>query len=170
VSPRTRVAVCAAIFAVQTSAAQKPSGCASDWYRVLDFWIGSWDVHLRNGTLAGTDIVEKTLDGCVVLEHWTDVNGNRGESFFYYHPAEKVWKQVWVVPSGAMKEKQATPPQTPGPIRFAGKAYLPDGRAIHDHTTLTPQTDGTVQQVIEQSSDGGKTWHMSFDAIHSKRH
>jgi hypothetical protein len=148
--------------------AQAPR-CDGGPYRALDFWIGSWDVRLNDGTRAGVDVVEKSMDGCVVLEHWTDVRQNTGESFFYYHPAAKVWKQVWVVGTGLVKEKQTVAAPQPRAVRFAGLTLRPDGRSIADRTTLLPQPDGTVRQIIEQSLDDGRTWQTTFDAIYTRR-
>ena len=66
----------------------------------LDFWVGTWTVK-QGGQIVGTDIVEKALNGFAVFEHWKDADGNEGKSLFYYMPAKKQWKQVWVTPIGA---------------------------------------------------------------------
>ena len=161
--------VALALAVTAPAQAQGPSFCASAAYRQLEFWIGHWEVRLPNGTLAGTDLVERSLDGCVVLEHWTDVRGETGESLFYFHTASNTWKQVWTTRYGIVKEKQSTTPPRPGAMRFVGHAFLPDGRSVPDRTTLYPEADGTVRQVIEQSKDGGQTWTTTFDAIYSRR-
>jgi hypothetical protein len=162
----------ALVFVLMGAAAagQAPSRrCQGEIYAALDFWVGRWDVRLQNGTLAGTDVVEKTLDGCVVLEHWTDVSGVTGESLFYYHPVASVWKQVWVTPPGAVKEKQMVPAPRADSVRFEGHAFRPDGVSVPDRTTLIKHADGTVRQIIEQSRDGGGTWETLFDAIYTAR-
>jgi hypothetical protein len=81
----------------KASAQQPTPSCDSAVYRQLDFWVGTWDVRLDGSdTVIGTNIIEKTLNSCAVLEHWSDARGSRGKSLFYYHPADKVWKQEWV--------------------------------------------------------------------------
>jgi hypothetical protein len=160
---------CTMAWTLTPRAQTVPARCTADAYQQLDFWIGRWEVRLRDGTLAGHDVVEKSLDGCIVLEHWTDARQSRGESLFYYHPKAKTWKQVWVTPFGAIKEKQLTAAPEAGAVRFSGETYLPDGRAVPDRTTLIRQADGTVRQLIEQSPDGGKTWQPTFDAIYTRR-
>ncbi|HEY7642855.1 MAG TPA: nuclear transport factor 2 family protein [Steroidobacteraceae bacterium] len=125
----------------------------------LDFWLGHWDV-FEGGQLVGTNFIEPSLDGCAVLEHWTE-QGGAGTSLFYYDVSTDRWKQVWVTDQalhpGGMKEKVEQIDFTAaGRIRFRGR----------DRTTLTRETDGKVRQVIESTPDGGKTWHAVFDAIY----
>src|SRR5947209_1673429 len=68
----------------------------------MDFWLGDWEVR-SNGELDGYDRVEKILNGAAILEHWTDTEGGKGESLFYFQPATGNWKQVWVTPAGIYK-------------------------------------------------------------------
>src|SRR5437660_508745 len=77
--------------------------------KALDFWVGTWDVKLRDGKKAGVDRVEVLLKGAAIMEHWKDVDGSEGKSFFYFIPASKQWKQVWVTPAGVYKEKLSEP-------------------------------------------------------------
>jgi hypothetical protein len=132
----------------------------------LDPWIGEWDVFVGSDRV-GVDRVEKALGGNVVLEHWTDVRGGEGESFFYFVAAKALWKQVWAQPDGVVKEKLST--ATPGGIRFEGRTMLPDGREHPDRTTLTWLAPGRVRQLIEVSRDGGATWTATFDATYVRR-
>jgi hypothetical protein len=152
------------------SAAQERGGCRSDsTYARLDFWLGEWRVTV-NDTLDGTDRITRILDGCAVREEWTDIDGGKGESLFYYQRATGQWKQVWVTEyaalPGGLKEKRLVARFGDGGLRFQGEIPLGDGRSILDRTTLTPLPDGTVHQVIEQSRDEGKTWRTAFDATY----
>jgi ketosteroid isomerase-like protein len=129
----------------------------------LDFWIGKWDVS-QGGQLDGTDMVEATLDGCAILEHWRDVQGGEGSSLFYYDAGADVWKQVWVTDQalrlGGMKEKIEQKELTSSTrIRFEGTL---------DRTTLTREADGKVHQLIERRIDGGKSWRTTYDAIYER--
>jgi hypothetical protein len=129
----------------------------------LDFWIGRWSVRARGGEPAGTDLVERSVDGHAVLEHWRDVEGREGRGFFWFDPATANWKQVWVM-AGGVKLKELTVAEHRR-VRFEGRAY--DARhRVADRTTLTALGDGTVAQLIEHSRDGGRTWTTSFDAIY----
>lgn len=143
----------------------------------LDFWLGEWNVYIENKegneVLAGTNRIEKILDGCAIRETWSSSGGGEGRSLFYYHPAESRWKQVWVtgraLAVGGLKEKaEVTDHAGPG-IRFQGEISLPSGGSVLDRTTLIPLEDGSVRQLIEYSEDDGSSWHTSFDAVYRPR-
>jgi hypothetical protein len=141
--------------------------CQSDSaYHKLDFWIGTWDVYdNHDGTLNGTDVVEKIVGGCAVVENWRGADGSgEGKSLFYYQQAKKQWKQVWVTDAGPIKEKLLVAELKDGGMRFQGEIPHLDGSFHLDRTTLTPQAGGRVHQVIEISRDAGKTWMPVFDA------
>jgi hypothetical protein len=135
-------------------------------YKRLDFWVGRWEVFVKDKKV-GDNLIEKTLSGCAVIENWKNMRSREGKSLFYYEPAAKQWKQVWVTDSGPMKEK-AEVKEFPGPgVRFQGVVTLEDDTTkVLDRTTLTPLEKGRVRQVIEESHDGGKTWEVTFDAIY----
>jgi hypothetical protein len=140
----------------------------------LDFWLGQWDVS-QDGRLVGTNTIETTLDGCAILEHWSDVEGGKGMSLFYYDRGAARWKQVWVteraLAAGGQKEKTEQLEFTSSErIRFQGRYPAGDsGTTITDRTTLTREADGAVRQVIEISKDQGLTWRTAFDAVY-RRH
>lgn len=162
----------AVLLSAQAGAAPAIPSCAeTPAFSALDFWVGEWDV-FAGGREVGENRVEKVLDGCAILEHWTSRAGGEGKSLFYYHPAERRWKQVWVTsrslaPGGTKEKSQVEAPA--GSLRFQGEMILPDGREYLDRTTLTPLGKGEVRQLIEYSADGGKTWQVSFDAVYRTR-
>ena len=87
-----------------------------------------------------------------------------GKSLFYYQPATKLWKEVWVTDAGPIKEKALIAQTQDGGLRFQGEILHPDGKSHLDRTTLTPLPGDRVHQVIEISRDDGKTWKTVFDA------
>lgn len=151
-------------------AAQTP--CTQDAaFQQLDFWVGTWTVRdAQRQQVVGTNRIEKVLRGCALLEHWTSAREREGLSLFYYDVAAQTWKQVWVTDRatapGGLKEKRLIEAFPDGGVRFQGEVALPDGRTYLDRTTLTPQPDGRVRQVIERSTDGGTTWQVGFDAYY----
>jgi hypothetical protein len=163
------VAAIAGLLAASGAPAVGPEACAGDpALAALDFWVGDWDV-CAEGRLAGHDRVVKILGGCAVTETWTDVDGSRGNSLFFYAASEKQWKQVWVTDRalhpGGLKEKHLIARFADGGVRFQGEIALADGRRILDRTTLRPlATAGAVAQRIEISRDGGETWTATFEA------
>lgn len=48
--------------------------------RMFDFWVGDWDVKTPQGQLAGQSSIQLLLEGCTLLENWTDGNGGGGKS------------------------------------------------------------------------------------------
>jgi len=141
-----------------------PPSCDSlPAYHKLDFWIGQWDV-FEGDSKVGTNTIEKILKNCAIIENWRDVEGHEGKSLFYFPRATQQWKQVWVTDAGPMKEKKLIDEGKDGSLRFQGEIPHPDGSSHFDRTTLTPLPGGRVRQIIEISTDGGKTWKTGFDA------
>jgi hypothetical protein len=138
-------------------------------YHKLDFWVGNWNVfNTHDGSKDGTNLIEKILNGCALVENWHDVTGGEGKSLFYYQRATKQWKQVWVTDVGPLKEKKLIEEFKDGGVRFQGEIPHPDGTSHLDRTTLTPLPGGRVHQVIEVSRDGGKKWEVTYDAEYRK--
>lgn len=150
-------------------AQQEPAGCTSADFHVLDFWVGRWDVFVGKQEV-GRDHVAKLLDDCAITEDWTGLNGQLGNSLFYYMPATKTWKQVWVtnraLAPGGVKEKTLTARLPDGSVVFQGEIAQRNGGVYLDRTTLTPLKNGDVHQVIAMSTDGGLTWETTFDGLY----
>jgi len=153
------------------AAGQSPPTCAeTPGFSKLDFWVGEWAVFVGDRQV-GRNRIEKILDGCAVVESWTDAGGAEGRSLFYYSVATDTWKQVWVTGGatqpGGLKEKTLVLELPDGGVRFQGEIPLPDGGSYLDRTMLTPLEDGSVRQLIEISRDG-ETWQATFDAIYRR--
>jgi hypothetical protein len=137
----------------------------------LTFWFGHWDVYAE-GKLDGHNFIERTLDGCAVIEHWDDVSGMHGISLFYFDSRAQLWKQVWItdhaLQPGGMKEKQLIS-ATPDEVRFQGTVWITAQRSVLDRATLRKLDADEVSQVIETSSDGGRTWRRSYDAVYRRK-
>jgi len=149
----------------------QPTPCAdAAGFQKMDFWVGSWRVVGAGGEQAGINRIEKILNGCALLEHWTSAGGSEGKSLFYYNAATDQWKQVWVTGNatapGGLKEKTLIEEHADGSLRFQGEIPVPGGGSYLDRTTLTPLPDGRVRQVIESSIDDGQTWNTAFDAYY----
>ena len=146
------------------------SACGSEpRLHALDFWLGTWSVS-SNGETVGTDVVESILDGCAVLERWTDALGGKGVGLFWFDPVAHVWKQVWVTddalqPFGTKEKSEVREFTTDSRVQFAGRhAAGTSGGTVLDRTTLTRLESGAVHQRIEISGDDGRTWETVFDA------
>lgn len=152
-------------FAALVKKAQdKAHPCVNDArYRAFDFWVGDWDVFAGTQQV-GHNRIERLLEGCLLMENWTDGYGNSGKSLNYFDPAVGRWKQNWVDENGGVVWYEGEVKD--GEMRYAGENIAADGKKQLTHCRLTSLADGTVHHVIETSKDDGKTWTKGFDAIY----
>jgi hypothetical protein len=160
------LAISAPLFA-QTAGqrpATPPPPCAAPEYRQFDFWVGEWDVFPTGKTdQVATSRIERLYGGCVIRENWMPKSNPGGGSLNLYDAAAKMWRQTWADSSGSWVEFTG---------RVEGKAIVMTGlwrgAAGPGKDNLTRMTysagaDGSVRQLGEASTDGGKTWAPSFD-------
>ena len=155
---------------------QKLTPCSSAEYRQFDFWVGDWDVRNASGQTLGHNRISRRFNGCVVVEEWEGASGGSGSSFNLYDQQTKEWHQFWVDATGTnwlSSDKQGNPVTLRGGIRDGAMVLSshPDTLPAIGLTRATwrPLPDGRVRQTFESSSDGGKTWTVSFDGFYSKR-
>ncbi len=142
--------------------------CANrDEFRDFDFWLGEWDVHTANGTLAGRNRIEKAQAGCVLVENWVSISGTPGMSMNYYDISAKEWVQVWTGAGGTQIDirggLQADGMLLVGTIHYVANESSAPFRGLW---TLLP--DGRVRQFFEQSGDGGETWAPWFEGFYTR--
>jgi hypothetical protein len=70
-------------------------------FQDFDFWIGEWDVHLVNGTTAGSNVIRSAERGFVLTEHWTSATGGTGMSVNYFDQSSDEWVQIWNAEGGS---------------------------------------------------------------------
>lgn len=134
--------------------------------RQLDFWIGSWDVIGPQGKKAGSNTIESALKGRAIIEHWTSAGGTSGTSINYYDATRKQWVQVWIDADGDSLQTWGTFEN--GAMRTTGEAATHDGKRSKMRSTLTPNADGTITQLIEESADEGNTWTTAFQGTYKR--
>jgi hypothetical protein len=156
-------------FEKQVNASAHP--CAADPnYRAFDFWIGEWDVQPtgpnRNPIGSGaTSVIERQLDGCVIQENWMPAGGGQGKSFNIYNAATKQWEQYYV-------DTRATITLYKGTFHEDGNLYFEAdqfGSANKLRMTFFNQGPNQVRQLGHISTDGGKTWAVSFDLTYVRK-
>lgn len=156
-----------AVFSQTSAANPSVAGpCASGSFREFDFWAGEWDVHDAGGKLAGRNNVSIEERGCVVVERWHSANGGTGQSFNYYDPAAKRWKQRWAG-LGLLIEmeggQQGEAMVLEGPMQYLGQ-----NRTTLLRGTWTQLPDGRLHHQFVESDDGGKTWKPWFDGYYTR--
>ena len=146
---------------------------AHEYGRLLDFWLGDWKVTSMDGTTVfGENHVTMALDGCAIHEDWKGATGARGQSLFFFDARDGAWEQIWVTADtskpGGLKRKRLVQTGVYGGVIFRGMPVGEDGKHYLDKTTLMPLPEGEVRQLIESSTDNGKTWRTVFDARYSR--
>ena len=151
----------------QTSA---PEPCSSPEHRQFDFWIGEWEVEdAKTGEIAGTNRIERILDGCVLRESWEGQSGLRGHSFNTWFEAGDRWHQTWVDNRGGLLELDGGLVGDSMVLEGSEPSRRDPSVTVRHRITWTPREDGTVRQHWQASKDGGETWDTVFDGLYRRR-
>ncbi len=134
----------------------------------FDFWIGEWDVHVANGTLAGTNSIRAEERGCVLVERWRASSGGTGMSINYHDVPSGQWVQSWHAEGGTQINIRGG--LTDEGMLLVGEIhYVGNGTTAPFRGLWTPLPDGRVRQFFEQSNDGGETWTPWFEGFYSRK-
>lgn len=154
-------------FAAAAPAQQPRPTCDGPAHRQFDFWLGRFEVRTEAGQLAGHNVIETTLGGCALTEHWTGARGSEGRSINFYDRNDGRWHQVWIDDAGQ-------PLYLSGGLDgqsmvLSGETRGEDGRAVMQRITWTPLDDGRVRQHWQTSGDGAETWATVFDGYYTRQ-
>jgi hypothetical protein len=148
--------------------AAAPPACSGVEHRQFDFWLGEWTVMggQKGDQLQGHNRIERSNNGCHIVEHWSGVGGSEGTSLNTWDSQYKVWRQFWVGGDGTVLRLEGGIQE--GTMVMQGE--LPNGKGgiQKQKITWTPKADGSVTQRWEVSDDDGKTWAISFLGIYTK--
>jgi len=137
--------------------------------RQFDFWLGEWDVTTPDGKPAGHSRIEAVAGGAALLENWSGdppTPGESGKSLNVYNAAKKQWQQFWVDNGGGVLELAGG--LVEHRMVLAGE-HDAKGKHYSERITWTPNADGSVRQLWEQSTDGGKTWQTAFEGLYRRK-
>ena len=140
--------------------------CSDPAYRQFDFWLGEWEVLKPDGTLVGTNRIEKEYGGCVLHERYATPRGYSGESLNTYDAARKVWHQTWVDNAGLLLLLEGQ--LIDGRMVLESANQGQDGSAVKHRITWTPNPDGSVRQLWE-STDANGQWTVAFDGLYQRK-
>ena len=142
--------------------------CDSAPYHAFDFWLGHWDVTDRAGTPQGSNIISREENGCLLIERWTSVAGNTGQSYNFYNPDTDKWRQVWVS-SGAIIDYSGGLTEE-GAMKLEGHISPRPGTPSLPFTgEWTLNEDGSVTQHFEQYDPEADVWNVWFTGIYRKK-
>jgi hypothetical protein len=136
-------------------------------FNQFDFWLGEWDVHVADGSFAGSNRIEKSQHGCVLLENWVSTNGIPGASMNYFDVATKEWVQVWTGAGGTQIDIRGGLTEE-GMLLKGQINYVGNGTSAPFRGLWTQLPDGRVRQFFEQSNDGGETWAPWFEGFYTR--
>lgn len=159
------------IAALSTQAAPVASACASiGEYQLLSAWVGAWDVKTAAGQPAGSSQIERSPDGCGLIEHWLGrrPNGSAqpGTGLHAFDRASSLWRHLWVDASGfsaALVGKVES-----GRVVYERSSQIPGTIMRFHRMTLEPLGDRLIQ-TGEHSDDGQKTWSRDFQLTYVRR-
>lgn len=163
---KVRFALPILIAATASAVAQTPPLCADNAYRQFDFWLGEWEVHTKDGKLAGTNHITREYGGCVIHERYTTDRGYAGESLNTWDAGRKRWHQSWVDNSGTLLLLDGG--LRDGSMVMEGTTTATDGKETRHRITWTPNADGSVRQHWESTDTAGK-WVTAFDGWYTPR-
>lgn len=146
--------------------ASAPPPCQHEIYRAFDFWLGDWEVFTPDGKKAGVNKISEKEGGCLLLEEWTSAGGGTGQSYNYYDPGLKKWRQIWV--SGASTINYSGGLSEDGEMVLEGEIAYRNGTTAPFKGTWTLLEDGSVRQHFEQFDADKKEWNDWFVGIYKK--
>src|ERR1700753_2816621 len=113
--------------------------CEAAVYHQFDFWIGEWTVTNPAGKKVGESSVTREESGCLIVEHWKSAAGNAGQSYNFYDPAAREWRQVWFAPTELTDYRGALKPN--GEMVLEGLSQLAGGATQKSRGAWTANKD-----------------------------
>lgn len=142
--------------------------CCKETYRQFDFWLGNWEAFSPDNKLAGRNNIVLLQDSCILQENWVSASpGYTGTSYNFYNPQTGKWHQTWIDNQGASLLLTGTF-ENGSMVLWSETMKTQKGEPYRNRITWTPNTDGTVRQHWEMTTDEGKTWTTLFDGLYKK--
>ncbi len=136
----------------------------------FDFWLGDWNVYSNDEkrTLQGSNSITKHHKNCLLMENWTNTQGDTGSSMNYYDAVDDQWRQLWV--AGGYSIDYTGGLNESGSMLLSGKInYYTSGKSKDFRGTWSPLTDGSVRQFFEQFDPKTQEWKVWFDGLYIRR-
>ena len=145
-----------------------PAACVAPEHRQFDFWIGDWDVRDAEGTIAGTNRIERILGGCVLQVNWQG-GSMTGKSFNMFNEADGKWHQTWVDDRGARLDLAGGIEDGKMIQRGEAPSRKEPSKLLMHQLTWEKLDGDRVLQTWTLSADGGKTWQTVFQGTYSHK-
>ena len=153
---------------INTSAQSDDCPCCTPNHMAFDFWVGDWEVYLKDGSLAGTNLILKDQDNCILRENWVSAKGGfKGSSTNFYNNQTGQWEQLWIDNSGSHLHLRGN--------RIGNKMVMltdvipaKDTDPYVNRISWTSNEDGSVTQLWEILVDD-KVTKVIFDGTYRKK-
>ena len=146
--------------------AGKATACSTPAHRQFDFWLGDWNVSTPQGAPAGTNHVERLLEGCALQEHWEASDGSKGTSLSSYDAVGRKWRQTYVDDTGQVLVLEGD--FKDGKMVLQGEKTMGRQKSALQRISWQAVAD-KVRQRWDISQDDGKTWSLLFEGVYSKK-
>ena len=134
----------------------------------FDFWVGEWDVHVANGTFAGSNSISSDYRKCVLVEDYESAGGFIGMSINYLDHQTGEWVQIWNDASGSQINVRGGLTDDgmllAGTIHYIGNDVTAPFRGL-----WTPLPDGRVRQFFEQYDAEKEEWVTWFEGFYTRK-
>lgn len=154
---------------------QPSSTCSGPEHRVFDFWVGEWELSWPAEQMggppgdrgAGTNRIERVLDGCVIEENFAIDDGSfRGHSVSVFDTAAGIWRQTWVDSSAGYIT--LTGQFEDGQMVLSTEPRERDGRVVINRMVFRDITPVSLKWDWQGSRDGGETWNDLWNIDYSR--
>jgi hypothetical protein len=143
--------------------------CAAPEFQQFAFWIGEWDLTWDKGR--GTNSIRWALDGCVLHEHFREIEGEgpplEGWSVSAYSPTLEKWQQTWVDNQANYLDFQGGVED--GRMVLSRRARGPDGKEFLQRMVWYDIRNDSLSWNWERSEDEGKSWKTVWRIEYKRR-
>ena len=166
------IVLLAVLFAAGSACAQgQPAQfpCQDDArFAEFDFWVGEWDVHIADGTYAGSNHITSLHHDCVLVENWTSASGNGGMSINYLDHESGEWVQIWNDSNGSQINIRGGLTEE-GMLLVGTIHYIGNDTTARFRGLWTPLPDGRVRQFFEQYDEASDSWATWFEGFYTRK-
>lgn len=134
----------------------------------FDFWVGEWDVHVANGTFAGSNSIASDYRNCVLVEDYESATGFIGMSVNYLDHQAGEWVQIWNDASGSQINIRGGLTEE-GMLLVGTIHYIGNDSTVPFRGLWTPLPDGRVRQFFEQYDSAAEKWVTWFEGFYTRK-
>ena len=154
-------------FSVSVFAQESSCSCCTTNHNDFDFWIGLWRVITKDGSLAGTNIIQKIQDNCILKENWVSAKGQfTGTSYNFYNGITNQWEQLCIDNQGGNLHLKGNRKENQMILEYE-ESINEKGQSFYNRISWTLNKDDSVRQLWETITNN-KDITIAFDGLYKK--